>query len=55
MNQVKTNKWSLYQDSDLWIYSFPITEIDKRGLGYRDLLKAFITACHTIILVEFTN
>ena len=41
------NKWSLYQDSDLWEYRFPVIELKERNLNYRNLLEAFITACHT--------
>lgn len=41
------NKWSLFKDSDDWQYCFPVIEIERRGLSYPDLLRAFIIACHT--------
>lgn len=47
MNQVKTNKWSLFKDFDLWEYSFSADFMEKQGLNYSDLLRLFITACHT--------
>lgn len=38
------NKWSLYQDSDLWEYCFPAEAMEKRGVSYPELLKQIIIA-----------
>lgn len=41
------NKWSLYQDSEIWKYCFKKEHLENNNRTYRDLLRQFIMACYT--------
>lgn len=41
------NKWSVFQDSEIWKYSFDKESLERKNVTYRELLRQFMMVCYT--------